>query len=512
MKRMRTAIALPALLWTAAQAQEPSDALRYSWLTMSGTARNQAIGGANTALGGDLSSLFYNPAGIGLYRTGELVISPGFGFGNQQAAYLGSNATQNASNFRFGSTGVILPMNSGGGRTKNVTFGIGVNRVADFNNTVYYRGRNNQSSYSEKYLEELINNNVRDPNVAASDYPYGASLAFNTYLVDTVMGPGGTLAGYRSLATPLTGVNQEQTVQTSGGITEFSLGLSGNMGDKLYFGGSVNWNTLNYTRNSVYREADATTNRTNNFNYFEVEDYLSTTGMGVNLKLGLIYRPVQSLRLGLALHTPTLFNLKDSYATTVTTDLEGYFGTGTKTQSSRDFNNGLDGEFTYNLSNPLRVMGGLAYIFAEDADVAQQRGFISADIEYLNYAGANFSSADPANGSAAYLNDLNQAVDGSFGSAINARVGGELKFETLMVRAGFAYFGNPYTGAEIKGSRMNLSGGFGYRDKGRFIDITYVHQLGRDGFYPYRLDNGFFAPVDLRSGIGTLLLTFGFKF
>ena len=59
---------------------------------------------------------------------------------------------------------------------------------------------------------------------------------------------------------------------------------------------------------------------------------------------------------------------------------------------------------------------------------------------------------------------------------------------------------------------MNLSGGFGYRDKGRFIDVTYVHQLGRDGYYPYRLDNGFSPQADLRSGFGTLLLTFGFKF
>lgn len=511
MKRMRTFLALSIVTWTTSQAQEPSDALRYAWLTMSGTARNQAIGGANAAIGGDLSSLSYNPAGIGLFRTGEFVISPGFGFGTSKAGYLGNNATQNSSNFRFGSTGVILPMH-GGGRTRNVTFGFGVNRLADFNNTVYVQGRNSQSSYSEKYLEELINNNVRDPNRAANDYPYGSSLAFNTYLVDTVSGPGGTLAGYRSLATPKTGVNQQQTLQTAGGMTEISLGLSGNFGDKLYIGGSLNWNTLNYERNSIFREADATTNTKNNFNYFEVEDYLATTGMGVNLKLGLIYRPVESLRLGFALHTPTVFNLKDSYASTVTTDLEGYFGSGTKTQSSRDFNNGLDGEFTYNYNNPLRIMGGVAYVFREDADVAMQRGFISADIEYINYAGASFSTADPANGSASYLNDLNKAVDATLGSAINARMGGELKFETLMVRAGFAYFGNPYTGSDISGRRMNLSGGFGYRDKGRFLDVTYVHHIGRDGYYPYRLDNGFSPLANLSSGFGTLLLTFGFKF
>ncbi|MBM3442657.1 MAG: hypothetical protein FJX89_08170 [Bacteroidetes bacterium] len=511
MKRMRLLLYFLAILASTVQAQEPADALRYSWLTMSGTARNQALGGANVALGGDLSSLFINPAGIGLYKTGEFVLSPAYGFGKQKAGYLGNNTSQNSSSFRLGGTGLILPMN-GSGRTKNVTFGVGINRVADFNQSLYVKGRNTQSSYSEKYLEELINKNVRDPNRAANAFPYGASLAFNTYLIDTVMGPGGIVKGYRSLATPRTGVNQEQTLQTSGGITEFSLGLSGNVGDKIFFGGSVNWNTLQYERKSIYREADATTNTRNNFNYFTVEDYLSTAGTGINLKLGVIVRPVESLRLGLAIHTPTLFNLKDSYASTVTTDLEGYFGTGTKTQSSRDFNNDMDGEFTYNFSNPLRLMAGLAYIFREDADVAKQRGFISVDLEYLNYGGASFSSADPAVDLGSYLNDLNKAVSGSFGSVINARVGGELKFETLMLRAGVAYYGNPYEGNALSGNRMNLSGGFGYRDKGRFIDVTYVHQIGKDGYYPYQLDNGFFAPVDLRSGLGTLLLTIGFKF
>ncbi len=60
-------------------------------------------------------------------------------------------------------------------------------------------GLNNQSSYSEKYLEELINNNVTDPNDAANNFPNGASLAFNTYLIDTIQGSGGSVAGYRSL-------------------------------------------------------------------------------------------------------------------------------------------------------------------------------------------------------------------------------------------------------------------------------------------------------------------------
>jgi hypothetical protein len=513
MKRIPILMVLLSIASQQAAAQEPADALRYSWLTPGGTARNQAIGGANVGLGGDISSLFYNPAGLGLYKTGEFVITPAFGFKNNKTDYLGTAASQKDNNFQLGATGLVLPMPTrGGGNWKNVTLGIGLNRTADFNNTVYFNGLNNQSSYSEKYLEELINNNVQDPNSAAQNFPYGASLAFNTFLVDTLSGPGGTIRGYKSMATPRTGVNQQQTVTTSGGLSEFSFGISGNLKDKLFLGGSVNWGILNFQRTTSYRESDATNNTRNNFNYFTVDETLATSGLGVNVKLGLIFKPVDQLRLGFAFHSPTLYNMEDGYSAEVSTDLEGYGGPGVKTQSSRDFNNGLDGEFAYNLNNPMRLMGGVAYVLREDRDVTKQKGFISADVEFVDYRASSFSSSDPANNSASYYNDLNGTIDRLYRSAINARLGGELKFNTLMVRAGFAYFGNPYQGSEVKGSRMNLSGGIGYRDKGKFFDLTYVHQIGKDGYFPYRLENGFFSPVDLRSGIGNLMLTVGFKF
>jgi hypothetical protein len=513
MKRFPIFLAVLTVASQQIAAQEPADALRYSWLTPGGTARNQAIGGANVGLGGDLSSLFYNPAGLGLYRTGEFVITPSYGFKNNKSDYLGTDASQRASRFAIGATGLVLPMPTRGtGNWKNVTLGIGVNRVADFNNTVYFNGLNNKSSYSEKYLEELINNNVQDPNSAAQNFPYGSSLAFNTFLVDTLSGPGGTIRGYKSMATPQTGVKQEQTINTSGGLSEFSFGLSANLKDKLYLGGSVNWSILNYERTTAYRESDATNNTRNNFNYFTVDEFLSTAGLGVNVKLGLIFKPVDQLRLGFAFHSPTLYNMEDRYSAEVSTDLEGYGGPGVKTQSSRDFNNGLDGEFAYNLNNPMRIMGGVAYVLREDQDVTKQKGFLSADIEFVDYRASSFSSSDPANNSASYYNELNGTIDAIYRSAINARLGGELKFNTLMVRAGFAYFGNPYQGDELDAGRMNISGGIGYRDKGKFIDLTYVHQIGKDGYFPYRLDNGFFSPVNLRSGIGNVMLTVGFKF
>jgi hypothetical protein len=99
-----------------------------------------------------------------------------------------------------------------------------------------------------------------------------------------------------------------------------------------------------------------------------------------------------------------------------------------------------------------------------------------------------------------------------FRGAINLRLGGEVKFKTIMGRAGFAYMGSPYANRELRGTRMLLSGGLGYRNKGFFVDLTYIHNMLRATHVPYYLSD---KPSPLAEGRGTLgnvVLTFGVKF
>lgn len=468
-----------------------------------------AIGGALTGLGGDISSVLVNPAGIGLFKTSEFVLSPGFNLNNNKSTYLGSRDKESQSGFNFGTSGLIGAVpGSGRSNWKNFTYAIAATRTADFNNRISYNGTNNQSSYSEKYLEELINDRVTDPNLAATNYPFGSSLAFNTYLVEPDLDASGNATGYYSLSTPQTGVVQQQDIRTEGGITTLSFAGSGNLNDKFYLGGSLNWEILKYRRNQTFRESDATNNTANDFNYFTVEDVLETKGSGLNLKMGMIFKPVDYIRFGLSVHTPTWYDLTDKYNTTITTDLEGYAGPGTLKQSASDII-GETGEFSYSFYNPWKFSGGIAYVLREVQDVTKQRGFLSADVEYVTFNSPRFN--DPNDLSGDYFNELNATVSDIYKSAINVRVGGELKFNTLMVRGGFGYFSNPYKDPELNGKRMNISAGLGYRNKGMFLDLTYMHQILNDGFYPYRLTGNFFAPVTMKGSAGNIMLTLGFK-
>ena len=149
----------------ALYAQEPADALRFSWIQSSGTARQQAVGGAMTSLGGDISATFVNPAGLAFYKTGDVVITPGFQLSRNNSTYYNRNESARKNIVSFGTSGVVLgtgtnEKNSSGG----FALAIAINRTASFGNNILYRGLNTQSSYSQKFLEEINNRNDRDAN------------------------------------------------------------------------------------------------------------------------------------------------------------------------------------------------------------------------------------------------------------------------------------------------------------------------------------------------------------
>ena len=151
----------------------------------------------------------------------------------------------------------------------------------------------------------------------------------------------------------------------------------------------------------------------------------------------------------------------------------------------------------------------------EIQDVTKQKGFLTADVEYVNYKASSFSPDEDNNtdeSTKAYLKKLNRAIDDAYKGAFNFRVGGELKFTTVMVRLGASYYGNPYKDINgEKGSKLNLSGGLGYRHRGMFVDLTYVHAMNKDVQFAYRLSNAPYSGASIRNTAGNVFLTLGFK-
>ena len=509
---MKKYLLLISFLYSASLfAQTPDDALRTAWYTQNGSGRNTATGGVMGSLGGDITANHVNPAGLGLFKTNEFVLSPGFNLNNNKFNYRGTDTGAQKNNFNYGATGLILSSSSDYKRKwTSSAFAISVNQIANYNNHIQFSGLNNMSSFSEKYLEELTHDKA-DMNAALSNYVYGSSLAFRTYLIDSISGPGGSLAGYQSLVPISTGVNQSYDAITTGGYHEIALGLAGNMDDKMYVGASLVIPVISYNRELVYSEKDATTNTKNDFSSFEYKESFSSRGIGLGLKMGLIYKPKDFWRIGFAFHTPQMMGYKDEVRSSMITNTEGYAGI--LSESSNNLNSGNPGKSDYNLITPYRAIISASYVFREVKDVRNQRAFLSADLEFVNYRGARFSASDKSDKALVdYYALLNNTIKEYYKSNFNLRVGGELKFEVWMIRLGGGYYGSPYADANLKADKIVASGGLGYRNHGMFIDLSYSHAFQKDVQFPYLLNdkpNTFASQTGAR---GTVMMTVGIKF
>jgi hypothetical protein len=120
---------------------------------------------------------------------------------------------------------------------------------------------------------------------------------------------------------------QENTIETSGGLYEVAFGYAMNKKDKFMWGFSVGIPLLNYSSTSTFSETDTSANASNRFKNFTYKDEYSTTGAGINARLGLIFKPTEFIRLGLAVHTPSyMFSLKDERVTDLEANTENYEG------------------------------------------------------------------------------------------------------------------------------------------------------------------------------------------
>lgn len=509
-KQLYTLIIL--LTGISANAQVPEEALRLSWKPQAGTARNQAIGGAMGSLGGDGTAAMVNPAGLAFFKTSDFILSPGFQMSKGKGSFRGTSSTgTNDNNFDLGTSGFVF---GGFGYKARNSYSITVTRTADFNQTVSYKGQNDYSSFAEPLADEFAASGLTiDQALNSNAVSVPTKMALYTYLVDTATIGGTTQVFARSEFTSL--LNQEHISEVKGGITEITFGWGHEVSRKFMAGLSVGVPIIKIDRNTYYRESDASGNTDNDFNYMAYRENYSLKGIGLNLRGGFIYRPQEYIRIGLAFHSPDMIVATETFNSGMAADLEKLFApnSGYDSVSYSTITGVNNDQFKYTTYTPGKIILSASYVFREVENITRQKGFITADIEYTNYKWMKFgSNQEETADTKEYYKPFNQAIDAIYKSAFNFRLGGELKFNILMARLGFAYYSNPYKDKALKANRTNLSGGLGYRHKGIFVDLTYVHRLNKDVNFPYRVN----APrantfASVKETKGTALLTVGFK-
>jgi hypothetical protein len=150
MKRISLLILALITLFSTIAAQTVDDALRYSQIFYGGTARFMSMGGAFTALGGDMSSLSQNPAGIGVFRSSELTISPQLFHIRTTAGFKGTT-TDYLYDFNLNQAGIVLNIISNENESGLVmlNFGYSFNKTNNLDQSIRIQGVSTSSSMAD---------------------------------------------------------------------------------------------------------------------------------------------------------------------------------------------------------------------------------------------------------------------------------------------------------------------------------------------------------------------------
>jgi long-subunit fatty acid transport protein len=230
---------------------------------------------------------------------------------------------------------------------------------------------------------------------------------------------------------------------------------------------------------------------------------LFINGTGVNLNLGLIYKPIDYVNLGFVLQTPTWFTLNEEYEASMTATYDDYYFP--QEDVTLGVENAVSDVFlsNYGLRTPFKVGGGATFFLGK-------HGFISADVDWVDYSVSRINSRDFNEG------PDNEVIQDLYTSTVNFRLGGEAKIDRWRIRGGYGYAGDPYLNSTIDQSTQLLSGGLGMKFESFHLDFSLVNQKFNSLYRSYKVldNNGFnYGPLtEIRNSITSAVITVGFNF
>lgn len=450
-----------------------------------GSARSMAMAGAFTSLGGDVASMGINPAGLGMYRSNDLSFSPLMGFQSAENSAMawGEN---NQSRFAVSNIGLVLNLyEDSDTNLLSMNFGFGYNRVADFNYRYGFSSQSGASSAPYRSIADAFSLMMGQSGLfpesfnAPLNYDYrdayywGGMLAYNGMLLDVGEDDLGKFYTTADRLGVNANVGHTVNMQSRGCIGEYDFSFGLNYGNTLYVGftwgiQSVNWKRqMYYGEDYIYNSTPVYSDGVALEHPAEWMDYnqaITISGTGMNAKLGLIYRPVEPLRLGVAIHTPTFYTLERSY--------QAYMGTNFNPQGEYTPELNDYGENTWDFWSPTRLMFGASYTFGRFA-------VISVDYERDWYNGMRVKSV-PA-GFDLTRDDYRHEFKNNYKGSNTLRIGAEIKpTSQFALRAGYgiadgALRNDPslYYNAPQTYRTTCYSAGVGYAFGATTVDLAY---------------------------------------
>ncbi|MBD0833182.1 OmpP1/FadL family transporter [Aestuariibaculum sediminum] len=453
----------------AINAQDISDALRYSQDEIQGTARFRALSGAFGALGGDMSAVSINPASSAVFNASHVSFSLSNTDVKNETQYFNGFNKINTSKFDLNQGGaafVFAARNNSPWRKfslsvayektnnhENAWNAIGTNTNDDgqFSNSIasyfydYANGvRLDEISLNDRFIEDAYQD-------IGSRFGFGhqqAFLGYQAYVLDPVTDTDDNTSYVANVATG--NFAHDYAYISTGYNGKISFNFATQYQDNLYLGLNLNSHFIDYDRVTSLME--------DNFNggdieFIDFDNSLSTTGNGFSFQLGGILKVTNEFRVGATYDSPTWYTIREETTQYINTNLA---------EPDVEYLPSIINIYPqYQLQTPGKLTGSLAYIFGT-------QGLISFDYSYKDYGNTKFKPTSDA-----FYADQNNIMSNIFTAASTYRIGGEYRIKQLSLRGGYRYEESPYTNGVTVGDLNGFSVGLGYNFGNVKFDLAF---------------------------------------
>lgn len=527
-------------------AQSALDAYSLAQPDMKGTARYMSMAGAFGALGGDLTAMTKNPAGIGVYRNGDIGFTLNLDCQSTSSNSQGFKYDMSQTKFLLNNIGAVVSMRLPSTTVPNINFGFAYNKGVSFNRryggeipklngsmTNYIAGLANSEYVTEG---ELASTSSYDPyNPPSGDYapPWLAILGYNGYLMTPSYNQlDGNTTWYGQWENGITSGKGAFLMNERGSVDEYNIVIGGNIKNVVYWGMNFDITNLNYSINSVWSEnldnafvPDDDNNVFKETSDWSLNNIYSVSGTGFNYQLGLIVKPIQELRLGFAFHTPTWYNLTENFGATVN------YAYGNTDYGSTTTNGGVLGYNDMSFRTPWKIMASAAGVIGSNFIISfdyEWEAYNTMKFGLPNNNGFSFGYDDyypwdymsSGYGTKSGISDIvgdasnnpyyytNQDISEYYKSTNTFRVGAEFRVTpAFSIRAGYANISSPvkpktknnqeiiYTAGTRPSFRFDNSTnyvtcGLGYKFDRFYVDLAYVYKHISSDYHAYTSDPG----------------------
>ncbi|WP_294629351.1 TonB-dependent receptor [uncultured Bacteroides sp.] len=513
MKKITTFIYALSLVVGTATAQSVYDGAKITDKDLNGTARFVGMGGAMGALGGDITTMGTNPAGIGIYRSHDVATSFSYSAHGMESNYEGNKFSINKNRWAFDNVGVVFATKIGN-RTplRYVNFGFNYKRSKSFYKNMsmagmmgivenplepdapYYVSQTNSMALQATDAERYVWDNSRE------HLDFGEAKKVLSNPNAGWLGALGYLGGLTErdrldnepdLYIPFLPVEPSSAFDSreKGGISEYDFNVSFNINDRVYLGLTVGSYDVDYNKYSGYDESY------DRGEGYSLESYNKMIGHGFDVKMGLILRPFEysPFRIGLAVHTPTFYNLTYTTSAIVTNDYRDFETDELKRIMVDTYDYVGDMQRDYRLVTPWKYNVSLGYTVGSSLA-------LGAEYEYEDYSTMKFKySGNEGGGDMEFENaEVKNCLKGEH----TFRIGAEYKVvPQFAFRLGYNYSSAMFKNEAVKyipsnslitdtdfsnkKSQNNYTLGIGYRGKMFYADLAYQLSTYKEDFYPF---------------------------